>query len=506
MKYTLLNRTHADFDLDAITRNDDLFTGGDAFRSRVARYLPQNEMEPAPAYKRRCARACYLNYIARIVRYFAAALFSKPLTYNADPSPDIWYAEDFKEDADGKGTDFGVVLSEAFTRALVNRRAYVRIEAPKPDAKAPPPDSLAEADRSGLRRIRVCHVPTSAVRNWRRNPDGSLAWVMEYDKTVELLDPTDTATTTTETWTAWFDDGTARRWQTVYTAAKPRPMDVPEVEAPFNPTGRIPLIELALPSELALVAHVVDAQLEHFRKYNALGYSVDRTCYAMPWFSLKDKRKPPVMGTGYYGMLGVGESVTWPCPPSTPYEVIDNIAKGLVQEIHRVVEQMALAVDNNAAAAVGRSSESKQSDGQATSIVLPHFGIHVREFAENILESVSAARGDDIAWSVDGMESFDVVDVAVVIATATGAKALDLGSKTFDAENGKRVAAAVLPSIDEKTRAKIIDEITEHANRPTTIPPPMPVASPPVLDDDGKPLGVPPPPRLPTNVQPPAQV
>ena len=41
---------------------------------------------------------------------------------------------------------------------------------------------------------------------------------MEGRATVRIA-ATDTATTTTETWTAWFDDGTARRWQTVYTAA-----------------------------------------------------------------------------------------------------------------------------------------------------------------------------------------------------------------------------------------------------------------------------------------------
>jgi hypothetical protein len=494
VKYSLLNRVHPDARLDALRRHQDLFEGGDTFRARVAEYLLQNDVEPASVFRLRCKRAHYLNYCARIVRWFAAALFASPPSLRSEPTADDWYTSSLKEDADGAGTDLDVVLRDAFTRALVGGRAYVRIEAPDPGDAAPA--SLADADRMGLRNMRVCAVPTESVRNWRRNRDGSFAWVLEHERREELPDLEDDAPTITETWTQWYADGSARRWQLAYTASNKPNVDtsVPEADPPANPTGVIPLVELRLPAELHLLAHIADAQLEHFRKRNALSWAVDRNCYAMPVFHLKDARKPPPMGTGYFLMLGVDEKLEWPAPPSAPFEVVASMTRELVQEIHRVVEQMALAVDNNAAAAVGRSADSKNADGRATQIVLPAFGVRVREFEEKILDLVSAARGDALAWSVEGMDHFEAVDAATIVESALGADPLRVPSPTHRRELLKSVSRAMLPHLREDLRAKIDAEIeagvSAEDTRESTIPPPGNDNG----EDDEK---IPPPPKVP---------
>lgn len=500
MKYSKLNRAHADARLDALRRHQDLFEGGDAFRARVAEYLLQNDVEPSSVFRLRCKRAHYLNYCARIVRWFAAALFASPPSLRSEPEADDWYTSDLKEDADGAGTDLDVVLRDAFTRALVGGRAYVRIEAPAPGDAAP--SSLADADRMGLRRMRVCPVPTECIRNWRRHRDGSFAWVLEHERREELEEIDDDAPTITETWTCWREDGTATRWQIAYKPdARPTAdTDVPEVDPPSNPTGCIPLVELRLPPELHLLGHIADAQLEHFRKRNALSWAVDRTCYAMPVFHLKDAKKPPPMGAGYYLMIGVDEKLDWPTPPSAPFEVVASMTRELVQEIHRVVEQMALAVDNNAAAAVGRSGDSKDADGRATQIVLPAFGVRVREFEEKILDLVSAARGDVVEWSVEGMDHFEAVDASTIVESALGADPLKIPSATHRRELFKSVSRAMLPHLRGDLRAQIDAEIDAGVNaedtRDSTIPPPPPG------NDDGDGSGesdesIPPPPRLP---------
>jgi hypothetical protein len=477
VKYALLNRTHPDAALAALRKHQDLFEGGEVFRARVATYLLQNEREPAAVYRLRCARAHYLNYVARIVRYFAAALFASPLSLGCEPAADVWYSDTLKEDADGEGTDLDVVLKDAFTRALVGGRAYVRIDGPDED-DGPEPASLAEAEARGLRRMRVCAVPTESIRHWKRGRGGHFEWVMEYARTEELADFADAAATVTETWTVWYEDGSAKRWALSRPAGdRVDPQtDVPEVDPPANPCGAIPIVELALPSELHLVAHVADPALEAFRKSNALSWAVDRTCYAMPAFFLKDANKPPVMGVGYYIQLGTDERVEWPAPPSAPFEVVQSIVRSLVQEIHRVVEQMALAVDNNAAATVGRSGDSKAADAAATQIVLPSFGERVREFAERILDLVARARGDRLTWSVQGMDHFDLADCAALVESAVASVPLNIASETYRRELAKAVVAAQLPHLDEGTRSKINGEI--DAAPPPAPPKPAPAVVP----------------------------
>jgi hypothetical protein len=473
VKYSQLSRTHADVEPVALQRYQDLFVGGEAFRRRIDRYLVRNDLEPPRVFAMRCERAHYLNYVARIIRYFAAALFQRPLTFTCDGGADDWYLAVFKEDCDGAGTDLDVALKDAFVRALVGGRAYVRIQAP--DLEGPAPATLAEAERSGARRMTLAKVPTENVTHWKRAEDGSFEWVMEHACEAELHDPADAELTVTETWTAWYADGTARRWRSVRSASRKmrKEDDVPEVEAPRSPCGAIPIVELRLPPELHLLAHIADPALEAFRKANALSWAVDRTCYAMPVFHLKDGAKsPPVMGAGYYLMIGVDEKVDWPTPPSAPFDVVKGLVQSLVQEIHRVVEQMALAVDNNAAAAVGRSGDSKDADGAATQTVLPSFGERVREFAEKALDLVAAARGDRLTWAVQGMDRFDLLGLLQLIEAALTSDPLQIPSPTHRRELMKSVSRALLPGLPEQVRTTIDGEIDRGVNAEDTDPAP----------------------------------
>lgn len=470
MKYAQLNRVHADSSPVALQRHQDLFVGGEAFRARIDRYLLRNDQEPPRVFQMRCERAHYLNYVARIVRFFAAALFQHPLTYRSEPAADDWYLGEFKEDADGAGADLDVVLKDAFVRALVGGRAYVRVEAP--ELGGPAPASLADAERSGARRMTLSKVPTENVIHWKRARDGSFEWVMERVCSSELEDPTHEDLTVTETWTAWYADGTARRWQ-LRRGAKERVRGdtaVGEIDAPKSPFGAIPIVELLLPPELHLLSHIADPALEAFRKANALSWAIDRTCYAMPVFHVADAKKPPVMGAGYYLLLGVDEKVDWPAPPSAPFEVVKSLVQSLVQEIHRVVEQMALAVDNNAAAAVGRSGDSKAADGLATQTVLPSFGERVREFAEKILDLIACARGDQMRWSVQGMDRFDLVGLLQLVEAALTSEPLQIPSATHRRELMKSVSRALLPGVPEDVRTSIDAEIERGVNAEDTDP------------------------------------
>lgn len=500
MKYSHLNRTHSSINLDGISRSLDLFEGGDRFRANVAKYLTQHDMEPLALYKKRCASAYYLNYCARIVNFFASALMSCPPSLKSEPEQvDAWW-ESFREDADGRGTDLVMLARDFLVRALVSQRSYLRVEFPSASS-LPAGATLADADRAGARSARLVAVPTECVRNWKRNPDGSFVWVLEHECVEELEDLDDEEPTITETWTQWYADGRARRWQTRHTSrTKPQSSsDVPEVEPPANPCGAIPLIELALKPELCVLSHVAEPQLEHFRKSNALSWSIDKTCYAMPFFHIKSAKKPPTMGAGYYGILGVDEKVEWPAPPSAPFEVIRNNIADLVQEIHRVAEQMALAVDNSKAAAVGRSGDSKAADHEATETVLKAYGQALRDPIERALDLVARGRGESIDWDVAGMDVYDLADAKTLTEMALASDPLQIPSPTHRRELLKAVSRAQLPHLAEDTRQKIEREIDAGVNaedtreeRDSTIPPPGQNG-----DDENDDVKIPPAPRVP---------
>lgn len=501
MKLANLQRCHPEHRGDVLRTYRDLFVGGEQFLRNVARYMPRNDLEPPKLYQQRCERAHYVNYAAPIAGYFAAWLFTCPLEVTFDPAETSagWWP-DWKEDCDGTGTDFDDFLRGRFLEALVCRRAWWRVEPADADdaaaaALAAPSAALADWERAGLGAARVCAVPTEHVTHWRRDPDSdALVWALEHDRREELLELGDDACTITETWTQWRADGAHRRWQLVYQDGGKRPdadTEVPEVAPPADKTGGIPLVELRLPRHLWLLDLVAGPQIENFRARNALAWAIYRTCYAMPVFKLADRKRPPAMGAGYYLMLGVDESVDWPAPPSTPFQVIGDYATQVKDEIYRVTHQMAVGVDQGQAAAVARSGDSKDADNRATEVVLGAFGAPVREAAERTADLLLRARGDATTRaSARGMDRYHVTDAGAVLEQAAAAQVLDIPSRTHRVELLTRAALASAPDLDEAKKAKVVAEIEKNTPDPAAkpaapalagMPPGMPGVTPPHL-------------------------
>jgi hypothetical protein len=485
MKLALLRRTHRDFDLVTLRTYGDLFAGGAQFKRNVAQYLPQHDVEKEAQWKRRCAAAHYVNYVAPIAQYFAAWLFTCPLT--AAPrdgeAADPFYAE-FAEDCDGNGTDLDDFLRARFEEALVKRRAYWRVDFPEVDV--PAGATRAEFDAAGAGRAVLTPVPTENVVHWKRDARGAFEWVVEHARVEELREFVDAAPTVTETWTLWRADGEHRRWRIEHAADRPPGAEdaVPEVDPPSARVPGIPLVELALPTSLWLLNHLADAQLELFRKRNALSWAMDRTCYAMPVLFSKEKKPLATMGAGYYLRLEPEARLEWPAPPATPFETIGNYVATLKDEIHRVGHQMARGVDNNAAA-IGRSGESKDNDDAATEVVLGAFGACVREPVGRTYALVAGARGEDTAWHVTGMDTYDVVDAASLADTAAASQMLKVPSPTFQREMFKKIVRAMLPHLGDEALAKVDAEIDAGVHDAALAPTPPPTQG-AARDDDAE--------------------
>lgn len=465
MQLKLLRRTHKTYNKELLEKYRDLFEGGRVFRDHIDRYLPKYQTEPKGAHEERCKRAHYLNYASRIINFFASWLFTAAPEFKGSSDP--FYAA-FIEDADGEGTDLERCLRRLFVDAQVSQYAYVLVDAPDRPAvpDGAPPLTRGEVAAAGLDVVRLVPLPVTAVTNWKRDPqNGRLEWVLVYARDEYLDDLEDDDTTVCECWTQYYADGTRRRWELEYKSKK-KPADTVDVRAqalPPHPSGRLPLVELCVPTELWLMDNLADAQLEHFRKRNALSYAIDKTCYAMPLFKLKNRKSPPVLGSGYWLQIGIDESMEWTAPPDGPYQAIAAYNSELKDEIHRIADQMAQGVDNNAAA-LGRSADSKQQDASSTEIVLKAYGALLRDCAERLLDLVSATRGEATppTWEVGGFDHFKVTDADSIINMALTLQPLQIKSPTFQREMQKRVARSFLSDADEDLTQTIDDEIESN--------------------------------------------
>jgi hypothetical protein len=464
MKIKKLRRTHADFDLGVLERNRDLFQGGERFRKNVSRYLPMNENEPRAVYGRRCALAAdeYLNYCGPIGNYFASWLFTSQLTYKTEPEQVDEFYNQFHEDIDGDGCEFSHFLHERFIDSAQDGAAYWRVEFPEGPPEGAEVNVLAEWKAAGLGRATLVPMPASSITNWKLNDDGDFEWLIEYTAQTSLLDPGDEDETTVETWTIWRQDENHQRFEIRYAKGK-KPRDeqeAPEVDMPKTQglIRGIPIVTLQPPPEMHIMNLISAPQLANFRKRAGLSWAIDRNCYAMPVFGVKNKKKPPVMGTGYYLMLAVEETLTYAAPPAAPFGVIREFVTELKDEIHRIAQQMARGVENNAAS-IGRSGASKQADDLATEIVLAGYGKHIRKAAKKTLDLISAGRGENIEHTVGGMETYHVTDADSFSKMALASQGMNIPSPTHHRLVAKRQSTLMLPDADEKARQQINKEI-----------------------------------------------
>lgn len=467
MKRALLNRVHPELDAKRLARYRDLFTGGEQFEKNIKRYLLPNDQEPADVYERRCKAAHYVNYCKPIAGYFASLLFSKELAVRVDDEDEQADVEEklppedgaFLLDVDGKGATLPAFLARALLEALQTRSSYFRVDFPQATGSE---GSAAEWERSGASRAVLSPLTRESLINWRCDAAGWV-WVMHYQASSELLDPAAEKQTITETWTCYYRDGSVKRWQQVRLEGdEVSPEDnILEVPAPFNPTGQIPIVELGLPDDLWMMGELASPQLEHFRKRAGLSWSIERTCYAMPVFNLKNAKKPPRMGTGYYLILGVEDKASYLAPPDTPYEQIAEYSSTLKDEIHRVSTTMARGVDNNAAA-VGRSGESKTADEHATVVVLKAYGRIVMQVAEIAMRMRDRGLGLERTWKAEGLNNYNVDDAKLVAESAMLTEGLRIPSVTFRKRMFQRVANSQIPNLSPEDQRRIAAEIEEN--------------------------------------------
>lgn len=466
--YKQLNQRHPSIDPKRDELLLALYEGGERLEKLYPDLLKKRPRERDDHHRLRLTEAEYRNYLGPIIDYFRSMLFlSRPVLKAkapgaAEPTANPGeYWNELREDADGGGTDLDALFAQVLTDAMVTRVGWLRLHIPTDGGDAP--TDLADFEARGLGDAWLEHLENGRLLDWDADQAGRLRWAIVHEKEQRRLSIADDRSTVVETWEVLTPEG-VDTYQIAYKAnAKPTDeTDIPLVKRTPNRFGAVPLVCLELKPALWIGNRLKSPQLALLRKVSAQNWSLAATAYAMPVAKVdspEDYQKQ-VTGASYEIVIGKDEDWGWEAPPSDHFDSYDREIKTTKDEIFRVAHQMAMGVDNNAAA-VGRTAESKASDHEITRVVLAAFSRKVKETIEYTLDLISTARGEKLEWSVEGLDDFAGFDIGAFLVQLglVNEKAGGIPSETFQIQAKTRIAEALLKDVDEGVKAQIRQEI-----------------------------------------------
>lgn len=490
VSYGALTQVNAEHDADYWQELRALYHGGKRLLGDDAvmrRLFPAHRDEIEKVYEERKRRAFYVSYASEIVSKIVADLGLDPLTLGTGGDKetakwDEFYDTFFKDVTPraGERLSMNALIRERALEALQVRRAWTLVELPgSPSSQF---SSRAEQEKAGALNAYAVPLDAESVLDWEFDHDGELEFVLLNFRDQKRPSVTSSRSMITERW-VWYDRQKCVVYQVTYRADNP-PQEkdiIPMVSEVLHGFGRVPALCLKLPHGLWAMDKLASLAKEHFNKRSALGWAEFQSLFQELYEFLAPAISPGGVivnelqedpgrakahrrGQGYVQERGSDDKAMFIGPGSESFTHALASCKDIRDEMHRVTHQMALTVDNSAAA-LQRSGESKELDQAATTVVLQALGVLCREYANSIMAMVAKMRGDkDLAakWSVTGMTKFNRPDPAKVIEEATGVKLLEIKSETFQRRYQLKVAKSALPDEDEDTIKAIQEELESN--------------------------------------------
>jgi hypothetical protein len=492
MTYGRLRQRHPDYDAERMQELHDLHAGGYTIAKRAKAFLPQLCNESGPRHEERCRLTAFLGYFGQIVEQFSSDLFAQPLSIMAaadadnpntpgDP-PDAEFYKAFESDSDTGGTPFVDLMKDVTSTAMVQRTSFVVIDAP--DASdVPAPKNRVEEDADGLSRLYAYELSPRQVIDWKEDGKGGFSWAIIDKREQDRETPFDVRDQVRETFTVWTMSGGVAEWAryavTYETTNPPRDTDVVLLDREGTTKfKRIPVLRMELPKGLWVGNKVGPPQKEHWQRRSALNSAEARSLVAIPFVKRGPEIGPmggaqpsstqedehrgsdPVGRFNKAGFveIGSGDSLEYAEPKGHCYELVHKELDELKDEIFRVAHQMAASV-RPSAGALGRSGASKQQDGKATALVLRALGHEARQFALLIYRTISDARGEDVIWTANGLDNYEVIEREAVLEEAISLDQVAIPSETFKITYKTQVAEKLVSGVDPQTLDTIRKEI-----------------------------------------------
>ena len=502
--YKILNQQHDEYDADKITRMRRLYAGGYEMRKHAEDFLPKMVIESFTSHSERVKCTAYIPYLSQFTDFFASSLFDADLDVvepgdadksgtTGESSANPGFYKLFASDCDLNGNSLHNFMLDTFSESLYTPYSLLGVDMPSLGDDVPKPDNLAEEEALGTDRAYLYDIDPVSLIDWKNSASNNkFQWVKLRSEVLIQDDPLSPPMKQVEfkIWTMNPQTETAE-WRLFQTKPmkrtdNPKPND----EIPLTGEGRtsfreIPVFELRLPPGLLLGEKVGPVCEEYFQRRSFLINNQNKTCVAIITALLgaeipevdgpinstqgNEERGNPIslrqsLERNGIVVLGSGDDLKIVEAEGKSHGLINTELKELAETMTAIVHQMANSVAHNSSAA-GRSAKSKLQDRHATEILLGAYGRVVKDFVREVYKCISTARGDDIAWSVNGVSTFVEQDRDTLLQEALMVGSLDLGSATFDIEWRAKVAMSVLETTTPELARTIKEEIIQSAAR-----------------------------------------
>jgi hypothetical protein len=448
MKLRQLRQTHPEYEAGEWKKARALYAGGKkllADKKLLEEIFPRHLAEADIVYQNRVKRAFYIPYLGEAINQIVAGVFKVKLDFAVEDGELDDFYEDFFEDCSPPGgatKSFNDMLRSRLLSALLTKCSWVLVDFPK---KLEGINSLADEEEYGLDRPYLCAIESEDVLDWECNPvTGEFLWVCIRTATAVRTSPQESRDIVDECFTIWYPDHW-ERYQITYNVKEPPDpeTDVELVESMPHAFGQVPIVRLDLGEDLWAADKVLSVCVAHFNLRNALSWAEYKSLFPVP-VAFMDMQNPlnpatddptraqtQTYGQGYMPIMAAGDRIEYIGPDSQPYAIALQDLAGLRDEIHRVLMQMANAVDNSGAA-LKRSGESKSMDMALTAVLLKAYAADVTEFGLRILRVVEQARGDEpTEWKIIGLDGYEESTVDGLLEQAAVVDAVSIPSATF---------------------------------------------------------------------------
>lgn len=434
----------------------DLYAGGEQLRGSAAEYLVRRSKEPADVYHERLNRVFYENYIGSIVDWYAATLLRREpvLTYGGGSERSRAFFDGLTENADLRGTTLTDFFRQQFISAMVCGKSYTVVDFPRAGG---PALTRAEEDEAGRSRAYLVDYSAEEAINWSRDTGGSLEWIVLRTHSLRQEKVTDSGWTKETNW-IYYDRENFRLFRRIEGGERKGAIElVDEGRHGLAFERRVPVFELKISEGLWLMNKAALVQLEHFNKSNALSWALTMGLFAMPVI-FSEREFNQVMGESYYIQLGPGDKFGWTEPEGHVYQIAAENLDRLKEEIYRVSYLMGQASGSGVSNA-SQSGLSKQRDFSITQEVLRAYGDVVKDSMKQVLRAIAAARRDEMAIDVSGLDEFDIGDLGSQLDDARKLLELGIESKTLKNLVSKNLAFKYLCDAGQDVKSRIAAEI-----------------------------------------------
>jgi hypothetical protein len=433
-------------------RYRDLYAGGEQFRGNAAEYLVRRQKESMQVYQERLVRVFYENYLGSIVDWYTATLVRREpvLEFTGVNDRAKKFFGDFVQNCDLRGTTLTEFFKQQITEALVCGKSYMVVDFPRTDS---PALTRADEDASGRSRAYLVAYNADELINWSYDQRGEMEWAVIRTSCLKQ-DSVKTFGWKRETRWIYYD----RQRFEIYERRESDQKGIEMVDQGrhgFAGIGRVPVFEVRVSEGLWLTNKIALLQLEHFNKSNALGWALTMGLFAMPVI-YSEKEFTQVTGESYYLQLGPEDKFGWTEPAGNVFKIAaENLAR-LKDEIYRVSYLMQQAGDGSSSK---QSGLSRQWDFSVTQEILRAYGDTVKDSLRIVLNTISAARQDDLLIDASGLDEFDITDFSAEASDAQSLLSLNIQSPTLKKQVHKRVAMKYLCDARQEMKNRIAEEI-----------------------------------------------